>query len=83
MIQVKVFPNQTIPVRPAISYPFMWRSNVSGNVYLRTEGDRDIVIKGSANDGTAIGTSHSSICGADEAWDRRLLNETVELSNTH
>lgn len=85
MIQVKVFPNQTIPVRPSISYPFMWRSGVSGNVYLRTESEKDILLCDATNSGKinpCVGVVHSTICAADEAWDKRLLNETVELSNT-
>lgn len=64
-----------------ITFPFLWRSDATGTIYLRREGNRDMVMTGDEHTppGTQVDTSTLDYM----AWRHRLLpHEAVTFYNT-
>lgn len=86
MIRSTIQPVKTIRAEPPISFPFVWKSMSTGNVYLRmanagvTNTQDMLLVPGNRADPSFV---ISFACNHDsEAWNLRLRNDEVVLSNT-
>lgn len=89
MIEASVHVKTTMRPEPPISFPFLWRSKATANVYLRVkavgyskDASKDVVLhNGDPRQATMLGIT--TACNHDdEAWSLRLRNEEVILYNS-